>query len=231
MDGVEGQRNPGPALIPMLPLQLPPTGRRPLRILCLGAHADDIEIGCGGTLLHLLATRRATVDWAVFSATGRRGAEARRGATRFARGALKHRIVLHEFRDGFFPDEWARIKEAFETLRGEVEPDLVFTHFRADRHQDHRVVSDLTWNTFRNHLILEYEIPKWDGDLAQPNIYVPLAPTLARRKVAALLAVFASQRPKRWFTEETFRALMRLRGIEAGADWAEAFHARKAAIS
>ena len=116
---------------------------------------------------------------------------------------------------------------AFETLRGEVEPDLVFTHFREDRHQDHRVLSDLAWNTFRDHTILEYEIPKWDGDISQPNLYVPLTPTLARRKVANLMAAFASQRSKRWFTEETFRALLRLRGIECGAAWAEAFHGRK----
>jgi LmbE family N-acetylglucosaminyl deacetylase len=215
----------------MLPLQLPSTGRRPLRILCLGAHADDIEIGCGGTLLHLLSTRRASVDWVVFSATGRRVREARRGAARFLRHATKSRVVVHAFRDGFFPAEWEQLKAAFETLRSEVEPDLVLTHFRDDRHQDHRVLSDLTWNTFRDQLILEYEIPKWDGDLAQPNVYVPLTPTLARRKVAALMAVFASQRSKRWFTEETFRAVLRLRGIEAGSEWAEAFHARKAAIS
>jgi LmbE family N-acetylglucosaminyl deacetylase len=216
--------------VSVLNLELPRTGRRPLRILCLGAHSDDIEIGCGGTLLHLLATRRATVDWAVFSAPGRRGTEARRGAARFLRDAVEGRVLLHEFRDGFFPTEWPRIKEAFETLRSEVEPDLIFTHFRDDRHQDHRVLSDLTWNTFRDHQILEYEIPKWDGDLGRPNVYVPLTPAIAKRKVAGLMAVFASQRSKRWFSEETFRALLRLRGIECGVDWAEGFYGRKVVV-
>jgi len=214
----------------MLRLQLAPTRRRPLRILCLGAHADDIEIGCGGTLLHLLSTRKATVDWVVFSAEGQREGEAKRGARRFLRDAVESRVVLHAYRDGFFPAEWAGIKESFETLRGEIEPDLVFTHFRDDRHQDHRVLSDLTWNTWRDHQILEYEIPKWDGDLGRPNVYVPLSTALAKRKVAALMGVFASQRSKRWFTEETFRGLLRLRGVECGADWAEGFHGRKVVV-
>jgi LmbE family N-acetylglucosaminyl deacetylase len=212
------------------PFRLPTASGRPLRILCLGAHSDDIEIGCGGTLLHLLATRRTTVDWVVFSAAGRREAEAKRGAARFLRDAVASRVVLHAYRDGFFPAEWAEIKESFRTLQGEVEPDLVFTHFRDDRHQDHRVLSDLAWNTFRDHQILEYEIPKWDGDLGRPNVYVPLTPALARRKVSGLMAVFATQRSKRWFSEETFRALLRLRGIECGAEWAEAFHGRKLLI-
>ena len=214
----------------MNPFRLRTASGRPLRILCLGAHSDDIEIGCGGTLLHLLATRRATVDWVVFSAAGRREAEARRGASRFLRHAVANRVVLHAYRDGFFPAEWAGIKESFRTLQGEVEPDLVFTHFREDRHQDHRVLSDLTWNTFRDHPILEYEIPKWDGDLGRPNVYVPLTAAQARRKVAGLMAIFATQRSKRWFSEETFRALLRLRGIECGVEWAEAFHGRKLLI-
>jgi len=214
----------------VIPLGLTLPRRRPLRILCLGAHADDIEIGCGGTLLHLLATRKATVDWVVFSAEGRREGEAKRGARRFLRDAVESRVVLHAYRDGFFPAEWARIKESFETLRGEVEPDLVFTHFRDDRHQDHRVLSDLTWNTWRDHQILEYEVPKWDGDLGRPNVYVPLSAALAKRKVAALMGVFASQRSKRWFTEETFHGLLRLRGVECGADWAEGFHGRKVVV-
>jgi LmbE family N-acetylglucosaminyl deacetylase len=211
-------------------LILPRSGRRPFRILCLGAHSDDIEIGCGGTLLHLLAGQRASVDWAVFSASGTRATEARRGAARFLRGAVRSRVVLHAYRDGFFPAEWERIKESFETLRSEVEPDMVFTHFRDDRHQDHRVLADLTWNTFRNHQILEYEIPKWDGDLGRPNIYVPLTTAEAKRKVRALMAVFASQRSKRWFTASTFEALLRLRGVECGAEWAEAFHGRKVVV-
>jgi LmbE family N-acetylglucosaminyl deacetylase len=215
----------------MLNLALPRTAGRPLRILCVGAHSDDIEIGCGGTLLHLLASRRCAVDWVVFSAAGRREAEARRGARRFLRDAARSRVVLHSYRDGFFPADWERIKESFETIRSELEPDLIFTHGREDRHQDHRVLSDLAWNTFRNHQILEYEIPKWDGDFGTPNLYVPLSDALVRRKVAALMAVFASQRSKRWFTEQTFRAVLRLRGIECGAGWAEAFTLRKGCLS
>ncbi len=214
----------------MLPLTLPRTPGRPLRILCLGAHSDDIEIGCGGTLLHLLSTRRVTIDWVVFSAPGRRAAEAKRGARRLLRDAVESRIVLHEYRDGFFPAEWPRLKESFETLRGEVEPDLIFTHCRDDRHQDHRTLSDLTWNTFRDHQILEYEVPKWDGDLGRPSVYVPLTPSLVRRKISVLMSVFASQRSKRWFTEETFRGILRLRGVECGAEWAEAFHGRKVVV-
>jgi LmbE family N-acetylglucosaminyl deacetylase len=213
------------------PFRLPAASGRPLRILCLGAHSDDIEIGCGGTLLHLLSTRRATVDWVVFSAIGKREAEAKRGAARFLSDAVRSRVVLHPYRDGFFPADWARIKESFRTLQGEVEPDIIFTHLRVDRHQDHRVISDLTWNTFRDHQILEYEIPKWDGDLGRPNVYVPLNPAIARRKVAGLMAVFASQRSKRWFSEETFRALLRLRGIEAGTEWAEGFYGRKVVVA
>jgi LmbE family N-acetylglucosaminyl deacetylase len=215
----------------MLNLTLPRTTGRPLRVLCVGAHSDDIEIGCGGTLLQLLTSRRVTVDWVVFSAAGRREVEARRGARRFLREAVQSRVVLHPYRDGFFPADWERIKESFETLRSEVEPDLVFTHGREDRHQDHRVLSDLAWNTFRNHQILEYEIPKWDGDFGTPNLYVPLSDAHARRKVAGLMAVFASQRSKRWFTEETFRAVLRLRGIECGAQWAEAFTLRKGCLA
>jgi len=215
----------------MIPVQLVAPTRRPLRILCLGAHSDDIEIGCGGTLLHLLGTRKASVTWVVFSALGQRSSEAKRGAVRFLGDAVKSQVVLHAFRDGFFPTEWLQIKETFEGLRAENEPDLIFTHFREDRHQDHRVLSDLTWNTFRDHQILEYEIPKWDGDLGRPNVYVPLSTALARRKVAGLMAVFASQRSKRWFSEETFRALLRLRGIEAGTDWAEGFHGRKVVVA
>lgn len=231
MGGLAGwQRRPPAGALAVRPLDLPRSARKPLRILCLGAHADDLEIGCGGTLLHLLATRRASVDWVVFSATDRRAAEARRGAARFLRDAVEGRVMLHAFRDGFFPAEWPRLKEAFETLRGDVEPDLIFTHFRDDRHQDHRVLSDLTWNTFRDHQILEYEIPKWDGDLGRPNVYVPLSAALARRKVAALMAVFATQRSKRWYSESTFRALLRLRGIECGAEWAEGFHGRKVVV-
>ena len=207
-----------------------PASARPLRILCLGAHSDDIEIGCGGTLSQLVRrTPQPEFRWVVFSAPGARAQEAGRGARRFLGAASAGAVRLYDFKDGYFPAQFDAIKDAFEELAREFRPDVVFTHTRNDRHQDHRVVSDLTWNTFRKHLILEYEIPKWDGDLGQPNIYVPLSGPVARRKSKALLDVFGTQRGKDWFSEETFMGLLRLRGIEcrAEAGYAEAFHARK----
>ena len=210
-------------------LKLPETGS-PLKILCLGAHSDDIEIGCGGTLAQL--ARRVPCPefrWVVFSAPGSRAKEAERGARRFLGPASNGAVRLFEFKDGYFPAQFDAIKDAFEEIAREFRPDIVFTHTRFDRHQDHRVVSDLTWNTFRKHLVLEYEIPKWDGDLGQPNVYVPISSGLARRKSKALVDVFGTQRGKDWFSEETFLGLLRLRGIEcrAGDGYAEAFHARK----
>jgi LmbE family N-acetylglucosaminyl deacetylase len=211
----------------------PTGGRRRLSVLCLGAHSDDIEIGCGGTMLSLLAAHPATrVHWVVFSAPGRRGDEARRSAARFLRAAGAAEVELHEFQDGFFPHQGAAIKEVFEGLKP-VAPDLVFTHHGADRHQDHRVVSELTWNTFRDHLVLEYEIPKYDGDLTTPSVYVPLPSRHRRRKVALLMDCFPSQRRKRWFTPGTFEGVMRIRGIECAAaeGYAEGFHGRKLTLS
>jgi LmbE family N-acetylglucosaminyl deacetylase len=196
----------------------------------MGAHSDDIEIGCGATLLSLMRRRpRPEFRWIVWSAAERREREARLGARRFLGNAASEEVRVHAFRDGYFPAQFAEIKEAFENLAGEFRPDVVFTHARDDRHQDHRVISDLTWNTFRNHLVLEYEIPKWDGDLGRPNLYVPVNRATARRKTRALLSVFGSQRSKDWFSEETFLGLMRLRGVEcrAAGGLAEAFHARK----
>jgi len=215
-------------------LGLASIGRRPLRVLCLGAHSDDIEIGCGAALLTLAARRpRPDFRWIVWSAAGQREHEARRGARRFLGKAATEAFRVHALRDGFFPSQFAEIKDAFESLALEFRPDIVFTHARDDRHQDHRVVSDLTWNTFRNQLILEYEIPKWDGDLGRPNFYVPVSQAIARRKVRALLSVFGTQRSKDWFTEETFLGLMRLRGMECRAvgGYAEAFYARKLTLS
>lgn len=215
----------------MLPLTPLARDGGSLSILCLGAHADDIEIGCGGTLLHFLeADRELHVRWVVLSGSGERRAEARESAERLMDGAASLEVRTLDFRDGFFPDAWARIKEAFEELK-EPAPDLVLTHFGQDRHQDHRVVSELTWNTFRDHLILEYEIPKWDGDLGRPNLYVPLEAGLADAKIAHLMATFPSQREKHWYDEEVFRGLLRLRGLECGAPYAEAFHARKAVLA
>lgn len=206
---------------------------KPLKVLCLGAHSDDIEIGCGATLLRLAGRRpRPEFRWVVWSAAGQREQEAALGAKQFLGSAATGALRVHAFRDGFFPAQFAEIKDAFESLAREFRPDLVFTHARDDRHQDHRVVSDLTWNTFRNQLILEYEIPKWDGDLGRPNFYVPVSKATARRKTRGLLSVFGSQRAKDWFSEGTFLGLMRLRGIECRADdgHAEAFFARKITV-
>ncbi len=201
--------------------------------MCIGAHCDDIEIGCGGTVLRL-AEQYPTlrVCWVVLSSSAVREAEARRSAERFLEGVRDRTIVVKDFRNGFFPFVGAQIKEYFEQFKQEIDPDLILTHTRHDLHQDHRVVADLTWNTFRNHLILEYEIPKYDGDMGAPNFFVPLAPEVRRRKIATIMECFASQRDKPWFTEDTFNALMRLRGVEANSPsgYAEAFYCRKAVV-
>lgn len=204
-----------------------------LRLLCLGAHCDDVEIGCGGTVLELL--RRAgevEVHWVVFSSTRQRGEEARLSASTFLEGAAHRTIEIKEFRDGFFPYVGYEIKEFFEELRHRFVPDVIFTHYRDDRHQDHRLISDLTWNTFRNHLILEYEVPKYDGDLGSPNVFVPLDEATCRRKAELIRTGFRTQQSRAWFTEETFRSLLRLRGIEAASPtgYAEGFYCRKAAL-
>ncbi|MGQ0702401.1 MAG: PIG-L deacetylase family protein [Gemmatimonadales bacterium] len=202
-------------------------------MLCLGAHPDDIEIGCGGTLLQLLAGPRAVkVHWLVLTGDAVRAREARASARRVLRGAAARHIQIEHFRDGFLPYQGAAVKEVFEGLKTAVAPDLVFTHWRDDAHQDHRVVSELTWNTFRDHYILEYELPKYDGDLGWPNTFVPLSARIRRQKLRLLLAAFPSQRKKRWFSEATFEGLMRLRGIECAAPegYAEAFHVRKTVL-
>jgi LmbE family N-acetylglucosaminyl deacetylase len=203
----------------------------PLQVLCLGAHSDDIEIGCGGTILKLLETRRdVRVCWVVFGASQERAAEARTSAMRFLEGAVTKEVEVQSFRDGFFPYVGAEIKEYFEALKLRCAPDVTFTHFRDDRHQDHRVISDLTWNTYRNHLILEYEIPKYDGDLGSPNCFVPLDDATSRRKAQQITECFQTQKNRHWFTEDTFLSLLRLRGIESGAPsgYAEGFYCRKA---
>jgi LmbE family N-acetylglucosaminyl deacetylase len=200
------------------------------RILCLGAHCDDIEIGCGATLLTLLERNPGLeVHWLVFASSPARAEEARACAARFLDGAAAGHIEVMDYRDGFLPWEGARVKERFEALKGEVSPDLIFTHYRHDLHQDHRLLCDLTWNTFRNHVILEYEIPKWDGDVGNPNLYVPIDESIATRKITTIVEAFPSQAGKAWFEEETFRGLMRIRGMESNAPsgYAEAFYARK----
>jgi len=199
-------------------------------VLCLGAHSDDIEIGCGGTILRLAEQYpNCTFHWVVFSATDAREAEAQHAAVLFAGPARLNGPVLKRFPDGFMPFVGAEIKVVFEELKRAVSPDLIFSPGRKDAHQDHRLIGELTWNTFRDHFILEYEIPKYDGDLGQPSVFVPLAPEQYRRKVDHLMAAFPSQHTKRWFQPETFLSLMRLRGMECNAPsgYAEAFHCRK----
>jgi LmbE family N-acetylglucosaminyl deacetylase len=214
----------------MLRLALEKVGRAPFRILCLGAHSDDIEIGCGGTILSLLAAHRnLEFHWVVFSSGLGRAIEARRSANLFLKGAAHKEISIFDFRDGFFPFSGGEIKESFEQLKGGVSPDLILTHSRDDLHQDHRVLNQFTWNTWRNHLILEYEIPKYDGDLGAPGFFVPFGRKTCDRKIKILLECFKSQRDKHWFTRDTFEGLMRIRGMEANSPgrFAEAFYARK----
>jgi len=211
----------------MLTLDL---GATRLSVLCLGAHSDDIEIGAGGTLLSWIAQGlQLDVHWCVLSAAADREDEARKSAEDFLGGAASARVDVLRFRDGFFPSQIAEIKPWFETLKAGPGPDVILTHRRDDAHQDHRAVCQHTWNTFRDHLILEYEIPKWDGDLGQPNLYVPISSAAMARKVALIEKHFATQRGKHWFDEETFRGLARLRGMECRAPdrYAEAFFARK----
>lgn len=203
--------------------------RTGLRILCLGSHSDDIEIGCGGTVLRLAEQYPgATFHWVVFSATGIRAEEARRAAGLFTSSARLEGPVVKTFKDGFLPFAGSEVKAVFEELK-DISPDVIFTHNRKDAHQDHRLVADFTWNTFRDHLILEYEIPKYDGDLGQPTFFVPLKTETYQYKVRSIMETFQSQHSKHWFQEETFLSLMRLRGMECNAPsgYAEAFYCRK----
>jgi LmbE family N-acetylglucosaminyl deacetylase len=212
-------------------LQLIPEIRsdQPLRLLCIGAHSDDPEIGCGGTILAWLASMSIDVTWVVLCAEGARAREARSSARALLSRATTRKIVIASFRDGFLPAQYTDVKCFFEDLKGDVEPDIVFTHFLNDRHQDHRLIAELTWNTWRNHLVLEYEIPKYEGDLVPLNAYVWVPNEHARRKVTHLSRYFSSQRSKDWFVADNFLGLMRLRGLECRSPtgFAEAFHARK----
>jgi LmbE family N-acetylglucosaminyl deacetylase len=206
-------------------------GAEPLqRLLVVGAHSDDIEIGCGGTILTLTrAVPGLAVDWVVLAASGEREQEARSSAEAFLAAAGSTRIEVHPFRDGFLPYVGGEVKDVFEQLKAKVDPQLVLTHTRDDLHQDHRLVCELTWNTFRSHMILEYEVPKVDGDSVRPNVFVPLEQRVADEKIGLLHRHFASQADKHWFDVDTFRGLMRIRGMEANAPerFAEAFVARK----
>lgn len=202
-----------------------------LRVLCLGAHCDDIEIGCGGTILRLLQEHsNIVIHWVVFSSGPDRKREALKSAQAFLNRAKKRpQIIVHHFPDSFFPYSGAEIKKSIHQLSREFLPDLVFTHYRQDLHQDHRLISELTWNAFRNHLILEYEIPKYDGDLGACNLFVPLTESICRKKITHILKYFRSQSEKSWFTRETFTSLLRLRGIECNSSsgYAEGFYCRK----
>lgn len=214
----------------MLKLSLTKPPDSAYKVLCLGAHADDIEIGCGRTILKLAAAHPAAeFHWVVFSASPERANEAQQSFERFLGKTRLRKIRISNFRESFFPYSGAPIKNDFEKLNVAFSPDLIFTHHRNDRHQDHRLVSDLTWNTFRDHLILEYEIPKYDGDLGSPNLFVELDQATVRRKINYILAGFRSQKSKQWFDKETFLSALRLRGIECNArsKYAEAFHCRK----
>lgn len=196
----------------------------------IGAHCDDIEIGCGGTVIELL--RRypdASVQWVVLSSEGERKQEAQRAARSLLRKVRDRTITIKEFRGSYFPSDAPAIKDCFEHLKSASKPDVIFTHFRDDLHQDHRIVGELAWNTFRDHLILEYEIPKYDGGLGSPSVFVPVSSAAMKRKVSLLMRVFKTQISKRWFTPDTFQGLMRLRGIECNAPsgYAEAFYSRK----
>jgi len=217
----------------MMHLKLGEAGSGALQVLCLGAHSDDIEIGCGGAVLQLAQRYpECSFHWAVFSATGVRKEEARRAAILFAGAERLKTLMLHAFQDGFLPFVGGEVKAVFEELKRTTSPDIIFTHNRQDAHQDHRLIAELTWNTFRSHFILEYEIPKYDGDLGQPTAYVTLSKDECHQKVENIIDLFQSQQAKRWFERDTFLSLMRLRGMECNAlsGYAEAFYCRKLVI-
>jgi LmbE family N-acetylglucosaminyl deacetylase len=203
---------------------------RPIRFLFLGAHCDDIEIGCSGTLLRLVdAYPRAEFHWATLASDPVRAQETEKCAHRLLGNDVTRSVQIDSFRESHFPTQMSELKERIEELKVRTLPDVVFTHHREDRHQDHRTLSDLTWNSFRDHIVLEYEIPKFDGDLGSPNFFVPIPEPVVQQKIDALLECFPSQRDRYWFTEETFRGMMRIRGIEARSHtgYAEGFYARK----
>jgi len=201
-----------------------------INVLCLGAHPDDIEIGCGGTILKLIEeVDEAQFNWVVFSGDQKRAEEARMSADTLIDKRRMNKFEIKKFRESYFPYDGASIKDYFEELKEAVSPDIVFTHYRDDAHQDHRLVSNLTWNIFRDNLILEYEIPKYDGDLGIPNLFVHLDDSIVKKKIKTLLDVYRTQVGRKWFTEDTFRSILRIRGMESNSPskYAEAFHCRK----
>ncbi|MBC8123803.1 MAG: PIG-L family deacetylase [Gemmatimonadaceae bacterium] len=218
----------------MLSLSFSKKAEETYRVLCLGSHCDDIEIGCGGTILKLIEDYpRIEFYWVVFSSNEERAQEALQSANLFLKEASRKQVIIKNFRDSFFPFVAVEIKEYFESLKQEITPDLILTHYRQDLHLDHRLISELTWATFRDHLILEYEIPKYEGDLGQPNFFVPLDKQYCQRKAQYILSIFKTQQEKRWFSEDVFLSLARLRGIESNAPgkYAEAFYCRKLTFS
>ncbi len=217
----------------MLKLKLSTRKDSALNILCLGAHSDDIEIGCGGTIMKLLSeNNNVDVNWIVFSAEGKRAKEAGESAEKFLAGARKKKVIVKKFKDGFFPYIGGEIKALFEELKTHVTPDIIFSHYRHDLHQDHRLISELTWNTYRDHLILEYEVLKYDGDIGSPNFFVHLDETTCKKKVEIIRDSFRSQQQRAWFSPDAFYSILRLRGIESRAPdkYAEAFYCRKASL-
>jgi LmbE family N-acetylglucosaminyl deacetylase len=218
----------------MLGMFLDRRGAGPLRLLAIGAHPDDVEIGCGGTLIRLLEDCGVSeACMVILSGTAERAAEAQASAAALLAGAAERRVIVRDFTDGFFPYQGGELKCFFEQLKADLSPDLIFTHQRDDLHQDHRLASELTWNTFRDHFILEYEVPKYDGDMGHPNLFVPLDDDVRERKIAHLMTHFSSQLVKHWFREDLFSGLLRLRGMECNSptSFAEAFYCRKAVLT
>ncbi len=216
----------------MLPLKYDLAANQSLNILCIGAHSDDIEIGCGGTILQLLADYPATITWIVLGASGLRRVEAENSAADFLNDAEKSKVMISEYRNSFFPYQGQEIKEYFELIKEQCKPDVIFTHHRNDLHQDHRLVSELTWNAFRNHNIFEYEIAKYDGDLASPNAFFQLDKDRCQKKIDLIMKHFRSQQKRTWFTAETFWAMLRIRGIQCNSSsgLAESHYSRKQII-
>ena len=201
-----------------------------INVLCLGAHCDDIEIGCGGSILKLIKSQQInSIVWITFCSNQVREKEAFDSANSFLADVKNKKIIIRDFKDGFLPYIGFDVKEEFEKLKQEIQPDLIFTHYRHDLHQDHRLICDLTWNTFRNHFILEYEIPKYDGDLGTPNLFLVLDDDIVKQKLDIIFENFKSQYTKEWFSRETLTSLMKLRAVEcqAARKYAEAFYNRK----
>ena len=217
----------------MLKLELSRPKKGALKVLCLGAHSDDIEIGCGGTILRLLSKNKGVdIHWVVLGSTGQRDEEAVASGNKFLADAKRGKVIIKNFKESFFPYVGGEIKNFFEKLKKKISPDIIFTHYRYDLHQDHRLISELTWNTFREHLILEYEIIKYDGDLGSPNFFVHLNEEICKKKIDFIMDSFKSQGEKDWFTPDAFLSILRIRGIESKAPekYAEAFYCRKLVI-